>query len=353
MNPNEYLVQSLATITSFLVAFMILPVLINYSLKKNLVVVPDRRKLHKKMTPSLGGVAIFAGFLTASIIWIDINEWMSARYLIASMCIIFLMGIRDDLVPFNAWKKMLGQAAAIIVLLFSEVKISSLYGLFGVYEIPLWIGVILTAGFIIIVTNAYNLIDGLDGLAGSVGIISISTFGIWFFLVDQFLYSLLCFSMTGGIFAFLIFNWQPAKIFMGDTGAMVGGMLLSILTIHFMNTNEFLPSTHAARFSSSVGAAACFIIIPLCDTIRIIILRVSRGQSPITPDKNHIHHGLIRLGFSHEKSSIFLATLNLSFIGIAFLLKDFSNAYFLPAIMVVSAALCITLDRLLIQKVSS
>jgi UDP-GlcNAc:undecaprenyl-phosphate/decaprenyl-phosphate GlcNAc-1-phosphate transferase len=352
MNTSQFLVLSLAAITSFLVAFMILPVLINYSLKKNLVVLPDRRKLHKKLTPSLGGVAVFIGFLAASIIWIDINEWMTARYLIASMCIIFLMGIRDDLVPFNAWKKMMGQAAAIIVLLFSEVKITSLYGLFGVSEIPLWLGVILTAGFIIIVTNAFNLIDGLDGLAGSVGIISISAFGVWFLLVGQPLYSLFCFSMAGGLVAFLIFNWQPAKIFMGDTGAMVGGMLLSILTIHFMNSNELLPSTHAAKFSSSVGAAACFIIIPLSDTIRIIILRVSRGQSPITPDKNHIHHGLIRLGLSHGRSSILLASINLSFIGLAFLFRDFSNGLTLPIVVILSAGLCFLLDRLLIRRVS-
>ena len=110
---------------------------------------------------------------------------------------------------------------------------------------------------------------------------------------------------------------------------------------------------HAAKFSSSVGAAACFIIIPLTDTIRIIILRISRGQSPITPDKNHIHHGLIRLGLSHAKSSILLAALNLLFIGLAFLLRDFSNGYTLTAIVILSSTLCVILDRLLFRRVSS
>jgi len=352
MKPSEFFPLTLAAITSFLVSFLVLPVLIKYSLKKNLVVVPDRRKLHRKETPSLGGVAIFMGFLAAALIWIDTNEWGNVRYLIASLFIIFLLGIRDDLVPFNAWKKMIGQAAAIVVLLFSEVKISSLYGLFGIYEIPAWIGFILTAAFIIIVTNAYNLIDGLDGLAGTIGIISLSAFGVWFNLAGQPVFSLLCFSMAGSMLAFLIFNWQPAEIFMGDTGAMVGGMLLSIITVHFMNSNEALPTGHAIKFSSTVGAAACIIIIPLCDTVRIIILRLSRGQSPITPDKSHIHHGLVRLGLSHSKSAVLLGIVNICFIGMTVLSKDFGNLYVLPVLIGVCTVLSVSLDRLLIKKVS-
>jgi len=341
----------LAAITSFLVAFMILPVLIKYSLKKNLVVVPGRRKLHKKTTPSLGGVAVFAGFLLALLIWVDSKEWMNVRYIIASLFIIFLLGIRDDLVPFNAWRKMIGQAAAIVLLLFSEVKIGSLYGLFGVGEIPVWAGFILTAIFIIIITNAYNLIDGLDGLAGSIGIISFVSYGIWFYLAGQQVFSLLCFSMAGGMFSFLVFNWEPAEIFMGDTGAMVGGMMLSILTIHFMNTNEALPAGYSIKFTSTIGTAACFIVVPLCDTIRIIILRISRGQSPITPDKSHIHHGLVRLGFSHAKAVMMLGTLQFFFIVFALVFNKLSDLYVLPTVILICATLSIMLDRFLTKRV--
>ena len=150
--------------------------------------------------------------------------------------------------------------------------------------------------------------------------------------------------------AFLIFNWEPAEIFMGDTGAMVGGMLLSILTIHFMNSNEALPSSNFVKFNSTVGAAACFIVVPLCDTIRIIILRVARGQSPITPDKSHIHHGLIRLGFSHAKTSITLGAISLGFIFVAYLFREVGNIIFLPGVILVCTALSITLDRLLISR---
>lgn len=350
MKETEFLFLLLAAITAFLVAFLTLPVLIKYSLKKNLVVVPGRRKLHKKVTPSLGGIAIFAGFLLSSLVWIDFNEWMTERYLIASLLIIFFLGIRDDLVPFNAWRKMIGQAAAILGLMFSEIKITSLYGLLGVYEIPFWLSAVLTAGFIIIVTNAYNLIDGLDGLAGTVGGISFLTYGVWFHITGQPLYSLLCFAMAGSLLAFLMFNWQPAEIFMGDTGAMVGGMLLSIVTIKFLNHNQGLPGDHFAKFTSSIGAAACIIFLPLTDTIRIILLRISRGQSPITPDKRHIHHGLVRLGLSHAQSTMLLGFLSLCFIAMAIFTRHLGNLNSLLLVMATAALLSITLDWLLVKR---
>jgi UDP-GlcNAc:undecaprenyl-phosphate/decaprenyl-phosphate GlcNAc-1-phosphate transferase len=350
---SDFLFLMLAAVTSFLMAFLILPVLIKYSLKKNLVVVPGRRMMHKKVTPSLGGIAIFIGFMIASLVWIDFSEWMTQRYLIASLFIIFFLGVRDDLVPFNAWRKLIGQAAAILVLMFSEVKINSLYGLLAVDSLPVVASLILTAGFIIIVTNAYNLIDGLDGLAGTVGMIAFTGYGIWFHLTDQPFYALLCFAMVGGLLAFLIFNWQPAEIFMGDTGAMVAGMLLSIVTIRFMNSNEALPVGHVAKFGSSIGAAACMIVLPLCDTVRIIMLRIARGQSPITPDKSHIHHGLVRLGLTHAKAALLLGVICLGFVGLVLLTKSLSNWMVIGLVVGLCAGLSITLDRLLIGRVTN
>ena len=351
MKASEPLFLLLAVITSFLVAFLILPVLIRYTLKKNLVVIPGRRKIHKKNTPSLGGIAIFSGFLMASFFWINMNDWLGERYLIASLFIIFLLGVRDDLVPFKAWNKMIGQIASVVVLLFSGIKINSLYGLLGYQGIPTAIGILLTIIFIILVTNAYNLIDGLDGLAGTISVISYLAFGIWFYSVGQTVFALLCFSMIGGLLAFLIFNWEPAEIFMGDTGAMVSGMMLGILTIHFMNSNEALPETNPYKFYSTVGTAACFIIVPLCDTIRIIILRISKGMSPFAPDKNHIHHGLIRLGLSHSKASLTLGFISAIFIVGAYLMRSWGDKMVIPFVILGCVILGITIDRLLIRKV--
>jgi UDP-N-acetylmuramyl pentapeptide phosphotransferase/UDP-N-acetylglucosamine-1-phosphate transferase len=350
MKPGEPLSLLLAVVTSFLGAFLILPVLIRYTLTKNLVDEPGRRKIHKRKTPSLGGIAIFAGFLIASFIWIDVTNWVGDRYLIGSLIIIFLVGVRDDLVPFSARNKLVGQIAAIIVLLFSGIRIHSLYGLFGFNAIPLTIGIPLTFLFVLIVTNAFNLIDGLDGLAGTLSVISYLAFGIWFFLVGENLFALLCFCMIGGILAFLVFNWEPAEIFMGDSGAMVSGLMLSILTIHFMNTNETLPGDSPVKYQSTIGAAICFIVVPLCDTVRIIILRLSKGKSLFTADKNHLHHGLVRLGLTHSKATQFLGLTSVIFIGAAFLMRSQGDMLVLPIVILSCTILGIAIDRLLIRK---
>jgi UDP-N-acetylmuramyl pentapeptide phosphotransferase/UDP-N-acetylglucosamine-1-phosphate transferase len=270
-----------------------------------------------------------------------------------ALFIIFLLGVRDDLVPFSAWNKMLGQIAAIIVLLFSEIRISSFYGLFGVNDIPMTLSLLLTFLFILIVTNAYNLIDGLDGLAGTLGIITYFALGFWFFMIGEFIYALLCFSMLGSLLAFLIFNWEPAEIFMGDSGAMVNGLMLSAIIIHFMNTNEQLVSTNIFRLTSTIGSAACFIIVPLLDTVRIIILRISKGISPLTPDKNHLHHGLVRLGYSHSRTTFILGFITAIFIVASYLMRNWGDQVVIPLSLFAGATVGVTLDRLLIRKIGS
>lgn len=342
-----------ACITSFLITFITLPVIIKYFLGKNLVDVPGRRKVHKKITPSMGGISIFAGFLMASLIWMDFSDWQISRYVIASLFIVFLLGVRDDIVPFKATQKLLGQIVAVIILLFSTIHIDSLYGLFGIVQIPEVAGYLITAFVIVVITNSFNLIDGLDGLAGSVAMVGLSAFGVWFYFVGDEVFALLCFAMMGGILAFLVFNWDPSEIFMGDTGAMVIGMLLGVLVIHFMNTNFDLPESHPMKFSASIASAACFIIIPLCDTPRIIILRLLRGQSPFSPDKSHIHHAIMRLGMTHAQTAIILGSVNLFFLLMAWVFRRVSDVWMLPGIVLLALILSVILDQLITRKLSS
>ena len=341
-----------ACVTAFLVTFLVLPVIIKYSLRKNLVDTPGRRKIHKRVTPSLGGIAIFLGFATASMFWMDFSQWSDIRFVLASLVIIFMIGVRDDLVPFRALHKLFGQIVAVVILSFSTIHIGSFYGLFGIYEIPLGLSYFITVLTIIVITNSFNLIDGLDGLAGSVGLVALLAFSIWFFLAGDFMFALFGFAMIGGILAFLFFNWEPSEIFMGDTGAMVIGMLLAIMAIHFLNVNETLPVGHMIKFSAPIGSVAAFIIVPLSDTLRIIILRLSKGQSPFSPDKSHIHHALMRLGFTHSRTAMILALINAFFIGLSFLLSDFGDKVVLPVIIMSSLVLSIILDRLIIRKLS-
>lgn len=342
-----------ACVTAFLVSFLVLPVIIKYSQRKNLGDAPGRRKVHKKVTPSLGGIAIFLGFAAASMFWMDFDQWSNIRFVMASLLIVFMIGVRDDLVPFRALHKLFGQIVAVVILLFSSIQIDSLYGFFGFYEIPVIVGYLLTAFTIIVITNSFNLIDGLDGLAGSVGLIALIAFGTWFYLAGDFVFALFAFALIGGILAFLFFNWEPSQIFMGDTGAMVIGMVLAIMAIHFMNVNQSLPEGHVLKFSASIASASAFIIVPLSDTLRIIILRVSKGQSPFSPDKSHIHHAIMRLGVTHSKTAIILASVNAGFIILSYLMKDFDDKVMLPVIIVISVLLSIILDRLIIRKLSA
>lgn len=253
--------------------------------------------------------------------------------------------------PLRAIVKLMGQlmSASLLIFLF-DLKIRSFYGVLNIYELDPIASIVLTYFTIIVITNSFNLIDGLDGLAGTIAIIALLTLGIWFFLVEDYLFSILSFSMLGAIFAFLIFNWEPSEVFMGDTGALVIGMMLAILIIHFIDYNYRLEEGDPFRFKASVGTAACFIIIPLADTLRIVILRLSKKQSPFKPDKSHIHHSIMRLGKTHSQTTIILGLIHILFIMLAVIFKEFGELRVLGSIVLLAIVLSIILDRLIINK---
>jgi len=177
----------------------------------------------------------------------------------------------------------------------------------------------------IVITNAYNLIDGIDGLAGTVGILILGFLGFWFFQDGQQVISFMCFSTVGAIFAFLYFNWQPAKIFMGDTGSMFIGFLIAIFTVKFIDANYHMAPTSDIKYPSQISMAVGLLSFPLFDTLRVFILRVSKGKSPMVPDRNHLHHRLLEIGFSHKKSTIILLVTNMMFTILAVLMQGLGN----------------------------
>lgn len=342
-----------AAISSFVIALLTLPVIINFSLSKNLVDVPGRRKVHKKITPSLGGVAIFLGFITSSLIWIDFDSWGLIKFVLVALFVVFFIGVRDDLVPLRWIVKLLGQimAASLLIFLF-ELRIHSLYGVFGVTELPLWLSYTLTYFTIIVITNSFNLIDGLDGLAALLGIISLLAFSAWFFYVKDLVFATLAMAMAGSVGAFLIYNWEPSKIFMGDTGALVIGLLLAVFTIRFMELNYALKNTEL-QLGSTIAIATSIIIIPLIDTLRVFILRISKGQSPFKPDKSHVHHALLRFGFSHSKTAVILGSVQIFCITIALILQKFGDMIVVPVLICFAVGLSILLERMLISRTGS
>ena len=301
----------------------------------------------------MGGIAIFCGFFIASLIWIEIPYWKDVKFILVSLFVIFFIGVRDDLVPLSPILKLVGQvmAAALLIFLF-DLRLRSFYGLFGIYELPPIVSYLITIFTIIIITNSFNLIDGLDGLAGSLAIVALIAFGIWFFLIGDEVFSIFSFAMLGAILAFLIFNWEPSEVFMGDTGALVIGMMLAILAIHFIDINYNLPPGTPYKFAGSVGTATCFIIIPLVDTGRIIILRLLQKKSPFKPDKSHIHHAIMRLGMSHAKTTVILAITQMLYIGVALFFYKLTDRYLLSGIILLSILLSFVLDRLILKKLA-
>lgn len=344
-------IQLAAAITSFVISFLIVPIIIKYSLKRNLLDIPGRRKIHKKVTPSMGGIAIFCGFFLSSLIWINFSMWSEIKFILVALFVIFFIGVRDDLVPLRAIFKLVGQilVASLLIFLF-DLRLDSLYGIFGITDLPDGISYIFTIFTIIIITNSFNLIDGLDGLAGTIAIIALFSFGTWFLLIGDTTFATLSYTMLGAILAFLIFNWEPSEVFMGDTGALVIGMLLAILSIRFINVNYDLPIDAPYKFLASIGTAACFIIIPLVDTSRIIILRLIKGKSPFKPDKSHIHHAIMRLGKTHSQTTLILAGIHCFYILMAIGLYDLSERYVLSGVFGLSIGLSLTLDRLILKK---
>jgi UDP-GlcNAc:undecaprenyl-phosphate/decaprenyl-phosphate GlcNAc-1-phosphate transferase len=324
-------------ITSLTVSSFIFPILIKYSKRKRIFDEPGKRRIHKRLTPSIGGVAIFLGFFTSCVVWGDLIAWDQLKTLLGILSISFVLGLSDDLVHLKPIVKILGQLiAGSLAFFLVDIKIHSFSGFMIEGELDLWASYALTIMTMIIITNAYNLIDGIDGLAGAVAALITAFLGSWFYLTGDLNFALICFCILGSILSFLIFNWEPSKIFMGDTGALVIGMLISIITIRFIDLNYGLPFSSDFKFHATVPTAISLLCIPLLDTARIIIIRLSKGISPLKADKRHIHHALVRLGLTHASSTFLLLAYNIIVIAGLVFLREFSDWYVLGYAVFVS-----------------
>lgn len=330
--------------TSFLLTFLMFPVFIKFFKRRNFLDDPGGRKIHTVKTPAMGGLPIFIGFAMAVLIWAPFEILREVKYVLSAVSIMFIIGFRDDLINLRAYQKLIGQiAAAMIIVAVCDIRFTSLYNLFGLEEVPLAISYLLSLFTIIVITNAYNLIDGIDGLSGSVGVISTLFFGLFFFLNDQTGFALISLSLCGALLAFLNYNWAPSKIFMGDTGSLFIGFFLSILTIKFIDFNHSKAGQEFA-FGGSIGTAVAILILPLADTFRVFVKRVLRGKSPMNPDRTHVHHILLRLGCNHAQATGILITVNIIFVLLALVLKDFPDTVVIPSILITVVALGTILD---------
>lgn len=341
--------QTLASlITSFILTFLVTPLVIGFFKKRNIMDKPGGRKIHTGDTPSMGGIAIFIGVMIALLIFMPLVGLQRFKFFYGAMGIMFMVGLRDDLVPVRPIVKLGAQfLASFMVIFLMDITLKSFYGLFSIEELPYIISVVVTLFTLIVITNSYNLIDGLDGLASSIGIIAFFFFGIYFFLVGQTYYSMVCFGFIGALIAFLNFNWEPSRIFMGDTGALLIGFALAVITIKFIDYNHYLPDETPFKLTSSVAVGISVIIIPLFDTLRVFISRAMKKKSPFSPDKTHLHHILMRLGFSHSGTTLIMIATNIAIICTALALDFLGDNILVPLIIGLCILLSLMLDEIL------
>jgi UDP-N-acetylmuramyl pentapeptide phosphotransferase/UDP-N-acetylglucosamine-1-phosphate transferase len=312
-------------ITAFIITFLAIPSIIKVAVIKNLFDEPGERKSHKSNIPTLGGLAIFAGVVFSFTFWSAGFNFQSTQYIIAALIVMFFIGIKDDIVELTATKKLYGQLiSAIIIVLFANIRITSLYGVFGIYQIPYWLSICISLFTILVIVNAFNLIDGIDGLAGGISAIAAFAFGLWFYNYNQIALCILSFALFSALLAFLVYNFSPANIFMGDTGSLTVGLIMAVLTINFLELSfDSLP--YAFPFRSSPAMAIAILIIPLFDILRVFIIRLMSRKSPLIADRNHVHHVLLDLGLTHREVSLTLYFVNIGFILLALALRNIGS----------------------------
>jgi len=310
---------------SFLVTRISIPVILTIANEKKLVDLPNDRKIHKAPIPSLGGVGIFGGFALGCLISTSFAHAQEFQFFMAAALVVFFFGLKDDILIISPIKKLCGQLmAAFLIVYEGGLKFSNFYGVFDLnINNPVY-GFAFTFFTVIVVMNAFNLIDGIDGLAASLGLMVSVILGIYFSKIGLISYAVLSFSLTGSLAAFLFFNFQPAKIFMGDTGAQLIGMVSAILVIKFIIA---APESSGWSINSSPALGFSILLIPLLDTLRVFVSRIWKGKSPFMADRNHIHHILLNKGLSQRNISFLLLAFNILNVILVYLSKSISSGW--------------------------
>ena len=306
---------------AYLTTFFLLPLIIKLAHQNKIYDVPDERKTHNYPVSSLGGIAIFSGLILSMLLVSDFNNYNAElQYYVAGLFVIFILGLIDDIFILKAWKKTLGQlAVAAVLTLKGGLLVTNLHGFLGMHALTHTESVYISFFTIILLINAFNLLDGVDGLAASIGLVACLLFGVFFLINNVLPYAVLAFSIAGALLAFLMYNFPPAKIFMGDSGSTLIGLICSMLAIKFVEN----PAIQVNLTGYSTPAIAFgFLLIPLMDVLRVFALRIAKGKSPLIPDRSHFHHLLQNKGLSHTEVTITLLAGEFVFALITLLLHN-------------------------------
>lgn len=327
-------------LTAISLGLFIIPNILLISHKKRLFDMPDERKVHVHPVPRLGGLSFFPVILISLCLAMGVRYYMGFPienlppgqvlceflFLAVGNMLLYLVGVTDDLIGVGYRYKFLIQIIAASLLAFSGEWINSFGGLLGVYEIPAWIGMPFTVLIVVYITNAINLIDGIDGLASGLCCIALAFLSVIYIRNAQFIYALLALSTLGVLIPFWFYNvfgnaQRGHKLYMGDAGSLTLGYILSFLVIHLSRVD----AGQAGQANPGMVIAFSSLLVPLLDVIRVVLHRLREGRNPFMPDQNHFHHKLLRTGMGVRSVMMTILFVSLFFIGMNFLLVPVIN----------------------------
>ena len=296
---------------SFVLSLCFMPLIIKFCKKRELYDYQSSRKIHSGNIPRIGGIGIFASFIISSVLFLLLTQrisiWNNLPILVAAL-IIFTCGIIDDLKNLPAIVKLLFQLLAVAIVTFNDYRFTQIFS----WHLPTSISYILTFGWILGVINAYNLIDGLDGLCGTLTFTALVTLGVLYTLSGN-TEANLCFILAGSVLGFLCFNWPPAKIFMGDNGSQFLGFMIATIPLYSSSDvfeyNKFFLMLVLTSF-------------PVFDTVAAIWRRLREKKDIMSPDRSHLHHKLLNLGYS-QKHALYLVAIIQLLLSLSVILAHF------------------------------
>jgi UDP-N-acetylmuramyl pentapeptide phosphotransferase/UDP-N-acetylglucosamine-1-phosphate transferase len=330
-------VSFFAVINSFLLVYFIIPKIRWVIVQRQLHDHPDDRSSHSAATPTMAGISFYITLIMTLFFIQNFDTDKIGITLIASSTLVFIVGVKDDLVHTTPRSKLGMETLAILFLLFScNMQVFTLHGFLGIYEIPIAISYPVVILLILTIVNGFNIIDGIDGLASIIAIVIFSTFALIFYTTANYFHFLICLSFIGMLTAYLIYNFSHRKkIFMGDTGSLIIGFCIGFCALKFLAMDITIFSRFALKPENELIVLVGILFIPIFDLFRVIGVRLLNGKSPMSPDQNHIHHILVNTGLAHYKVALLLGALNYVIVILLILLSSHCNSCQLLAILLV------------------
>lgn len=302
---------------AFLATYLTMPSLIRILIKSSLVDTPNHRASHNQPVPTMGGIGIFAGMLAVMGFWFTVGDILQNALIVLGMLSLTLTGVFDDRYDISPYFRLMIQASTGVLLSICGIRLEHLHGFLGIYELTTVWQYIITIGFVVFVINAFNLIDGINGLAGGLAFINSLAMAIVFFITGEKAFAMLATSVAATSLAFLFFNFGKAKVFMGDTGSLTIGFLLAAFSIKGIGMAEHMTLDGVGDPALVLFISLTVVFVPVYDAVRVMITRLMAKKSPMKADKTHIHHLLLKTGFDHTKASVSMYLVNGSLLALA------------------------------------